>query len=84
MGTLRPILMSNSEIAQRYLAGTPISELALRCKTSFPIIKAILQCQGVPLRSRSEQLLLSAEDRRNRIHRKRIRLMRLAGHSIDE
>ena len=74
MGSLRPILLSNSEIAERYRRGTPISELCLRAKTDHKTIVAILLCQGVHLRSRSEQQLLAAEDKRQRKARIRAKL----------
>jgi hypothetical protein len=77
MGTLRPVLMSNGEIAQRYLAGTPIGEIALRCSTSHAIIRAILVVQGVPIRSPAEVRQLASADRRARIERRRRALLKV-------
>ena len=74
MGSLRPVLLSNSEIAERYVRGCSISELMRRTKASHGTIVAILQVQGVPLRSKSQQQMLAAEDRRQRKARVRQRM----------
>jgi hypothetical protein len=79
MGVYRPALMSNGEIAAKYLAGMTITELALRCKVGFPIIRSILEAQHVPLRSHAEVLRLRTEDRRQRHARARAR--QLAGRA---
>lgn len=73
----RPREHSNAEIAARYLSGTSLTELALRCHTSTDIIKRILHAYDVPLRSMREAQRLARLDRKARTERRRQRLMAL-------
>jgi hypothetical protein len=77
MGTLRPTGMSNGEIATRYLAGTSLTELALRCKSTTDTIKRILHAYDVPLRSQREAQALAMIDRRQRTERRRQHMVAL-------
>lgn len=76
MGTFRPLHLSNGEIAARYLAGTSMTELAMRCRSCTTTIKAILQVQNVPLRSHRECQLLAMDERRFRQAQRRAKLDR--------
>lgn len=77
MGSLRPVLLSNGEIAERYRAGVPLITLAMTAKTSPDIIKRILTVQGVTLRSPTEARRLAVADQRARRESRRRRLVAL-------
>ena len=73
MGSLRPVLFSNSELAAMYQAGMTLTELSIRAKTSTAIVRACLLEMGTPMRSVAEVMALrrqTRDERRARIARR--------------
>ena len=62
----RPLL-TNHEIAGRYMAGISLGRLAIICGTSPVVIRRILDLQHVPVRSAMDRRAFARADRQARV-----------------
>ena len=74
MGTWRRQRIPDSEIVSRYLAGEGRVAIGIRAKLWDHEVVAVLQANGVTLRTMKEAAALAGEQRRERGIRKKARL----------